>query len=54
MIVFLGLNRVELDAPQESATAIVLSLAAGEIGEDALANWIAGHSRPLAAPGIAP
>ncbi len=54
MIVFLGLNRLDLDAPQEEATAIVLSLAAGEITEDVLANWIAGHVRPLDAPGIVP
>src|ERR1700689_195316 len=40
MIVFLGLNGNDLDAPQEAATAIVLSLAAGEISEDVLARWI--------------
>lgn len=38
MIVFLGLNRLDLDAPQEAATAIVLSLASGEITEDVLAR----------------
>jgi death-on-curing protein len=54
MIVFLGLNRVDLDAPQGAATAIVLSLAAGENTEDVLAHWIAAHSRRLDAPGIAP
>jgi death-on-curing protein len=54
MIVFLGLNRIDLDAPQEAATAIVLSLAAGEITEEVLAPWIAGHSKPLVAPGIVP
>jgi len=54
MIVFLGLNRIDLDAPAEEATAIVLSLAAGEITEDALAHWIADHIRPLDAPGIVP
>jgi death on curing protein len=54
MIVFLGLNRIDLDAPQEAATAIVLTLAAGEIGEDVLARWIAAHSKVLVAPGIAP
>jgi len=52
MIVFLGLNGIDLDAPQEVATAIVLSLAAGEVTEDVLARWIAGHSKPLVAPGI--
>jgi len=54
MIVFLGLNRLDLDAPQEEATAIMLSLAAGEITEDVLASWIANHVRPLHAPGIVP
>jgi death-on-curing protein len=54
IIVFLGLNGVDLDAPQEAATAMVLSLAAGEITEDILASWIADHVRPLDAPGIAP
>ena len=54
MIVFLGLNRIDLDAPPEAATAIVLSLAAGEIPEDALARWIADHTKPLDAPGIVP
>jgi len=54
MIVFLGLNRSDLDALQEAATAIMLGLAAGEITEDVLARWIAGHVRPLVAPGIVP
>jgi death on curing protein len=54
MIVFLGLNRLDLDAPQDEATAIVLDLAAGEITEDALAGWIADHLKPLDAPGIVP
>jgi death-on-curing protein len=54
MIVFLGLNGIDLDAPQEAATAIVLSLAAGEISEDVLARWIGGHIRPSVAPGIVP
>jgi death-on-curing protein len=54
IIVFLGLNGMDLDAPQEAATAIVLSLAAGEITEDVLARWIADHSRPLNAPSIQP
>jgi death-on-curing protein len=41
MIVFLGLNGIDLDAPQEEAAAIVFSLAAGEIAEHVLAGWIA-------------
>jgi len=54
IIVFLGLNGIDLDAPQEAATAMILSLAAAEITEDVLAGWIADHIRPLDAPGIAP
>ena len=54
MIVFLGLNGIDLDATQEEATAIVLGLAAGEIPEEVLASWIADHMKPLDAPGIAP
>jgi len=54
MIVFLGLNAVNLDAKQEEAAAIVLVVAAGEITEDVLARWIAGHSKLLVAPGIVP
>ncbi len=54
MIVFLGLNGIDLDVTQEEATAIILGLAAGEIPEEILANWIADHMKPLDAPGIAP
>jgi len=52
IIVFLGLNGIEVDAPPETATAIMLSLGAGEVGEDDLAKWIAACSRPFEAPGI--
>jgi death-on-curing protein len=54
MIVFLNLNGLDLDAPQEAATAIVLALAAGEIGEDVLARWIADNTQSLDAPSIQP
>jgi death on curing protein len=54
MIVFLGLNRMDLDASQEAATSMMLALAAGEIGEDVLARWIADHMRLLEAPTIQP
>jgi death-on-curing protein len=40
MIVFLGLNKIDLDVPPEDATAIVLEVAAGEIDEDGLARWL--------------
>ena len=54
MVVFLGLNGIDLDAPPATATAIMLSVAAGEATEDVLARWIGAHSRPLEAPGIVP
>jgi death on curing protein len=40
IIVFLGLNGIDFDVSPESATAMILSLAAGEIGEEALTHWI--------------
>jgi death on curing protein len=40
MIVFLGLNDIDLDVPPEDATAIILEVAAGEIDEDGLARWL--------------
>ena len=54
MIVFLGLNGLDLDAPREQATAMILSLAAGEITEDLLAQWLVDHVIRLDAPGMAP
>jgi len=54
MIVFLNLNKLTLVATHEAVTAIVLALAAGEIGEDVLAHWIASNVQPLNAPGIVP
>ena len=54
MIVFLNLNTLDLDAPQDAATAIVLAMAAGEVGEKVLARWIAYHIKPLKAPSIQP
>jgi death-on-curing protein len=40
MIVFLGLNGIDFLAPPESATAIILALAAGEVDEEGLTRWI--------------
>jgi death on curing protein len=47
MIVFLGLNGFDLDAPPEQATALMVGLAAGEIAEEALAHWIGDHIKPF-------
>jgi death-on-curing protein len=40
IIVFLGLNGIDFDVPPEAATAMILSLAAGEVGEEGLTRWI--------------
>jgi death-on-curing protein len=40
IIVFLGLNGIEFDAPPAEATAIILDLAAGLVGEEGLTRWI--------------
>lgn len=45
ILVFLGLNGFDLDVAPEEATAVILSLAAGEIEEDVLARWIGDNLR---------
>ncbi len=40
IIVFLGLNDIEFAPPPPAATAIILALAAGEVGEEGLTRWI--------------
>ena len=40
MFVFLGLNDIEFLVPPESATAMILALAAGEVNEEGLTRWI--------------
>jgi death-on-curing protein len=40
IIVFLGLNGIDFDVPPENATAMILSLAAGEVSEESLTRWI--------------
>ena len=40
IIVFLGLNGIDFVVPPENATAMILSLAAGEVSEQSLARWI--------------
>jgi death-on-curing protein len=44
MIFFLGLNGKRLVASEPEAPAMMLSLAAGEVGEDLVAHWIEEHS----------
>lgn len=40
IIVFLGLNEIDFLAPEVEATAIILELAAGNVGEGGLTRWI--------------
>jgi death-on-curing protein len=40
IIVFLGLNDIDFLVPPESATAMILALAAGEVNEEGLTRWI--------------
>lgn len=40
IIVFLGLNDIEFEAPEAEAVVMIRGLAAGEIDEDGLARWI--------------
>lgn len=40
IIVFLGLNGIDFDVPPAAATAMILSLAAGEVAEEGLTRWI--------------
>jgi death-on-curing protein len=43
MMVFLRVNGVEFAPDPAQATAIILALAAGEVGEDGLTRWIRDH-----------
>ena len=46
LIVFLGLNGIDFLVPPESATAMILSLAAGEVNEEGLTRWIRDNWPP--------
>lgn len=46
--VFLRMNGAELTADEMDAAETLQSLAAGELSEDELAEWIAKHSTPAA------
>jgi len=46
--VFLRLNGSELTADEMDAVDTIQALAAGDLTEDQLAEWIAGHTAPLA------
>src|ERR1700686_1028744 len=46
MIVFLGLNGIDFLVPSESATVVILALAAGEVDEEGLTRWIRDNWPP--------
>ena len=46
--VFLQLNGYELAASDVEATVVMQDLAAGSLGEDELAAWVAANSRAVA------
>ena len=43
LIVFLGLNDIDFRVEETHATAMILEVAAGNIGEEGLARWIRDH-----------
>lgn len=43
MLVFLVLNGIQLDYAQEELSGVILSLAAGEIGQSELLRWVIKH-----------
>ena len=46
IVVFLGLNDIDFLVPPESATAMILALAAGEVNEEGLTRWIRDNWPP--------
>jgi death-on-curing protein len=46
MIVFLGLNGLDFDAPEAEVVGVILKLAAGKLSETALAKWLRSHLAP--------
>lgn len=47
MVAFLEHNGIELTATNAEALTTMLTLAAGELTEDELADWVEAHSRAL-------
>ena len=47
MVAFLDRNGVELTATNAEAASVLLALAAGELAEGGLADWIERHARSL-------
>lgn len=46
MYLFLGLNGLRIEAPEEEVVALILSLASGQLDEPDLAAWLRQHVTP--------
>ena len=46
MYVFLGLNGLRITATEPQAVDAMLALARGDLTEEALADWLGGHTAP--------
>lgn len=46
MYLFLGLNGLRIDAPEEEVVAVMLALASSELEEPELAAWLKDHTTP--------
>ena len=44
--IFLGLNGLRIDAPEEEVVALMLALASSELEESDLAAWLKDHTSP--------
>ena len=45
-VVFLGLNGLDLNAPEDEVVEKMLALASGKLDEEALATWIRSRTQP--------
>ena len=50
MLVFLGLNGFDLEAPEPNVVTVMLMVAAGDLSEAALAKWLRVHLVPQTEP----
>lgn len=46
MYLFLGLNGLRIDSPEEEVVTLIIALASGELDESSLADWIRSHVSP--------
>ena len=47
MAIFLGLNGLEIEAPEAEVVAVMVAVAAGRLKERQLADWVRAHLVPL-------